>query len=70
MQSQLPKNYVLDARRTTKGVQSLMGIVSGLVCDGELNDNEILYLRTWMTEPPRESRRLVGFNHATAEHSC
>ena len=21
-------------------------------------------------EPPRESRRLVGFNHATAEHSC
>jgi len=22
------------------------------------------------TEPPWESRRLVGFNHATAEHSC
>ena len=22
------------------------------------------------SEPPRESRRLVGFNHATAEHSC
>ena len=50
MQSQFPKNYVLDARRTTKGVQSLMGIISGLICDGELNDNEILYLRTWMTE--------------------
>lgn len=50
MNTQFPKRYMLDARRTTKGVQSLMGIVSGLVCDGHLNDNEILYLRTWMNE--------------------
>jgi hypothetical protein len=37
MYTQFPKRYMLDARRTTKGVQSLMGIVSGLVYDGQLD---------------------------------
>ncbi len=40
----------MDARRSAKGLQSLMGIVSGLVCDGHLNDNEIRYLKTWMND--------------------
>jgi hypothetical protein len=34
MNTQFAKRYMLDARITTKGVQSLMGIVSGLVSDG------------------------------------
>jgi NAD-dependent DNA ligase len=50
MSSEFAKRYVLDARRTARGLQSLMGIVSGLVCDGHLNDNEIRYLKTWMNE--------------------
>lgn len=37
MNSQFTKRCMLDARRTTKGVRSLMGIVSGLVCDGHLD---------------------------------
>ncbi len=48
MASEFAKRYVMDARRSAKGLQSLMGIVSGLVCDGHLNDNEIRYLKTWM----------------------
>lgn len=50
MSAEFSKRYVTDARRTAKGLQSLMGIVSGLVCDGHLNDNEIRYLKTWMHE--------------------
>lgn len=50
MSSEFSKRYVLDTKRTTKGLQSLMGIVSGLICDGQLNDQEILYLKTWMSE--------------------
>jgi NAD-dependent DNA ligase len=50
MGSEFAKRYTLDARRSARGLQSLMGIVSGLVCDGHLNDNEIRYLKTWMNE--------------------
>jgi NAD-dependent DNA ligase len=50
MASEFAKRYVMDARRSAKGLQSLMGIVSGLVCDGHLNDNEIRYLKTWMND--------------------
>ncbi|NDF92855.1 MAG: hypothetical protein EB115_12975 [Betaproteobacteria bacterium] len=32
--------------------------------------NFLTYIALECVEPPRESRRLVGFNHATAEHSC
>lgn len=50
MTADFPKTFVQDARRTTKGIQSLIGIVSGLVCDGQLNDSEISYLSTWIAE--------------------
>ena len=50
MSSEFPKTFAQDARRTTKGIQSLIGIVSGLVCDGQLNDSEISYLSTWIAE--------------------
>lgn len=50
MSDGIAKKYVLDARRTAKGIQSLMGIISGMVCDGHLSDLEIHYLRTWMSE--------------------
>ena len=50
MSSGFKKTYVMDARRSAKGLQSLHWIVSGLVCDGHLSDEEILYLKTWMNE--------------------
>lgn len=50
MASEFAKRYVMDTRRTAKGLQSLHGVLSGLVCDGHLSDHEILYLKTWMQE--------------------
>lgn len=50
MSSEFSKRYVTDARRTARGLQSLMGIISGMVCDGHLSDTEIHYLQTWMRE--------------------
>jgi NAD-dependent DNA ligase len=37
-------------RQDTKAIQTLMGICSGLIADKEINDHEIAYLTTWLTE--------------------
>lgn len=44
------KRVVLDQRRITKSLNTLMGIVSGIVCDGNLHDGEIHFLSTWLKE--------------------
>lgn len=49
-QDEFSKRYSLDSRRTTKGLQSLMGILSGLICDGQLNDHEIRFLQNWLKD--------------------
>lgn len=46
----MSKEFKLAYQRVKKSINSLMGIVSGLVSDGELNDKEILFLKTWCTE--------------------
>jgi NAD-dependent DNA ligase len=48
-------NLDLKARASTnrllqRGCESLIGICSGLIADGELNDKEITYLRLWLKE--------------------
>lgn len=45
-----PKQINLDQRRITKSLNTLMGIVSGIVCDGHLHDGEIHFLSTWLKE--------------------
>ena len=37
-------------RNSVKALNNLLGICSGLVCDGKLNDDEISYLRTWLLD--------------------
>jgi hypothetical protein len=37
-------------RLLTRAVQTLIGICNGLVADGELNDHEICFLKTWILE--------------------
>lgn len=37
-------------RLLTRAVQTLIGICNGLVADGELNDHEIRFLKTWILE--------------------
>jgi NAD-dependent DNA ligase len=45
-----PKELALNQKQITKGLNTLMGIVSGIVCDGHLHDTEIGYLSTWIKE--------------------
>ena len=40
----------------TKSLNTLLGIISGLVCDGDLNDKEIAYLSTWCSEHEQLAR--------------
>jgi NAD-dependent DNA ligase len=40
----------IETKNIIKSINSLMGIISGLVSDGELNDKEILYLKNWCFE--------------------
>lgn len=41
-----------DARLLRRSCESLIGIASGLVADGDLNDLEIRFLATWLAEHP------------------
>ncbi len=44
------KSGKLATNQIVKSINSLLGIVSGLVSDGELNDKEVLFLKTWCNE--------------------
>lgn len=50
MNNERAKQKVFEQRLITKSLQTLMGIVNGLVCDDELTDAEIKYLATWLLE--------------------
>lgn len=41
-----------DARLLKRSCESLLGIAAGLVADGELNDKEVHFLSTWLSEHP------------------
>lgn len=45
-----PKELALKQKQITKGLNTLMGIVSGIVCDGQLHEAEISFLSVWMEE--------------------
>jgi len=49
-QSSYAKIIALDTRRYFKSINTLMGIVSGIVCDDKLENSEFQYLSTWLTE--------------------
>lgn len=40
----------LNKRNLNKGVEMLLGMITGMLADGELNDLEIQLLNTWLTE--------------------
>ena len=46
----------IDTAIIVKSLNSLMGIVSGLVSDGDLNEKEIIFLKTWCDE----NRHIAG----------
>jgi len=45
-----PKELALNQKQITKGLNTLMGIISGIVCDGHLHENEVAFLSTWSEE--------------------
>lgn len=40
----------MQQRALTKAAQTLLGICSGISADGQINDREIIFLRSWLTE--------------------
>lgn len=50
MNKQYAVAVATDARLLRRGCESLIGICSGLIADGELNDKEIVFLSTWLAE--------------------
>lgn len=47
-------------RLTTKATQTLLGICTGLVADGQLCDQEIHFLHTWMLENSEAGKQWPG----------
>lgn len=45
-----PKEIALQQKQITKGLNTLMGIVSGIVCDDQLLETEIHFLSLWIKE--------------------
>jgi NAD-dependent DNA ligase len=48
--SDIQKIKKIETAIIVKSLNALMGILSGIVSDGELNDKEILFLKTWCNE--------------------
>lgn len=58
-QSYSPSRYT-ESRLLQRSCESLIGIASGLIADGELNDKEILFLSTWLAQYPELSECWPG----------
>ncbi len=52
MSDSYPVMVATDARLLRRSCESLIGIASGLIADGDLNDLEIRFLATWLAEHP------------------
>jgi len=50
MNKQFAVDIATDARLLKRGSESLIGIASGLIADGELNNKEIQFLSLWLSE--------------------
>jgi hypothetical protein len=48
--SKIGKKVVFEQRLINKSLNTLLGIVGGIVCDNQLTDIEIHFLSTWMSE--------------------
>jgi NAD-dependent DNA ligase len=53
-------NIVTASRLLKRSCESLIGICSGLIADGDLNDREIVFLSTWLSENEAISRTWPG----------
>lgn len=49
-----------DARLLKRSCESLLGIAAGLIADGEINEREVQFLSTWLSENPEISQSWPG----------
>lgn len=54
------KLYAIQHRLDTKAMQTLLGICTGIAADEQINDKEIIYLKTWLTENNETARTWPG----------
>lgn len=59
----------MQQRRINRAIEHLMGMITGMVADAELNDREILLLRTWLTEHPEALEVFPGSVVARKVHA-
>ncbi len=50
----------IENRQLTKSIQTLIGICTGMTADNTLNDQEILFLSTWIKEHPEITTKWPG----------
>ena len=46
--------------KTNRAIEHLMGLITGLVADGQLNDLEIIMLSTWVASHPEVINEYPG----------
>lgn len=51
----------IEHRDLTKAVQTLIGICTGITSDGIINDHEIYFLSTWLTQHPEVLTEWPGY---------
>ncbi len=50
----------VDTHRTNRAIEHLMGMVTGMIADAELNDKEVMLLRTWLSAHPEATAEFPG----------
>ena len=50
----------VETHRTNRAIEHLLGLVTGMVADGELNDREITMLSTWLASHPEATADFPG----------
>jgi NAD-dependent DNA ligase len=57
-----PMNRVLNAKRLKdRGVDELIGICTGLIADGAVNEHEAKFLQDWLNRRPEVQEEHVGY---------
>lgn len=54
------KNMSITKHKTNRAIEHLMGLITGLVADGQLNDLEIKMLSTWVASHPEVTNEYPG----------
>ena len=60
MSHEFARTKAADTHRTNRAVEHLLGMVTGMVADAELNNKEIQLLRLWMISHPEATATFPG----------